>query len=147
MCCPNRMAVSCFFTQKTAYEIRPRDWSSDVCSSDLCRPGLNASCKAGWECNEMNHLSEEQIVLHYYGDADGASEIERHLATCGECRAEFTRMESMLQQIEPIKVPEPAANFEEKTWLRLRDRLPEKSGFFRKLFGSQQKWALAGVMA
>src|ERR1043165_2338366 len=26
-----------FFRQKTAYEIRPRDWSSVVCSSDLCR--------------------------------------------------------------------------------------------------------------
>src|ERR1043165_6736529 len=24
-----------FFKQKTAYEKRPRDWSSDVCSSDL----------------------------------------------------------------------------------------------------------------
>ena len=27
--------VLCFFKQKTAYEIVPRDWSSDVCSSDL----------------------------------------------------------------------------------------------------------------
>ena len=25
-----------FFKQKTAYEIRNCDWSSDVCSSDLC---------------------------------------------------------------------------------------------------------------
>ena len=25
----------CFFKQKTAYAIRTRDWSSDVCSSDL----------------------------------------------------------------------------------------------------------------
>src|SRR3546814_19117396 len=25
----------CFFKQKTAYELRIRDWSSDVCSSDL----------------------------------------------------------------------------------------------------------------
>src|SRR3546814_1087783 len=25
----------CFFKQKTAYEMRIRDWSSDVCSSDL----------------------------------------------------------------------------------------------------------------
>src|SRR5213075_444126 len=25
-----------FFKQKTAYEITRRDWSSDVCSSDLC---------------------------------------------------------------------------------------------------------------
>src|SRR5213596_3720478 len=27
-----------FFKQKTAYEIRPCDWSSDVCSSDLAHP-------------------------------------------------------------------------------------------------------------
>src|SRR5213596_2024063 len=32
-----------FFKQKTAYEIRPCDWSSDVCSSDL------APCAAGLE--------------------------------------------------------------------------------------------------
>src|SRR3546814_1422070 len=29
------MFVFCFFKQKTAYERRSRDWSSDVCSSDL----------------------------------------------------------------------------------------------------------------
>src|SRR3546814_6419457 len=26
-----------FFKQKTSYEMRISDWSSDVCSSDLCR--------------------------------------------------------------------------------------------------------------
>src|SRR3546814_2516112 len=29
-----------FFKQKTAYEMRISDWSSDVCSSDLTRPVL-----------------------------------------------------------------------------------------------------------
>ncbi|HEY5029990.1 MAG TPA: zf-HC2 domain-containing protein [Candidatus Angelobacter sp.] len=95
----------------------------------------------------MNHLSEEQIVLHYYGDAEEAAEVERHLAACADCRAEFARVQSTLRQIEPLEVPEPAANFEEKTWLNLRDRLPEKGGFLRRLFGTQQKWALAGAMA
>jgi hypothetical protein len=94
----------------------------------------------------MKHLSEEQIVLHYYGDADDRTEIERHLAQCAGCRDEFSRVQSMLRQIEPLEVPEPAASFEEKIWLNLRDRLPEKSGFFRRLFGAQQKWALAGLM-
>src|SRR3546814_7857660 len=28
-------SVCCFFKQKTAYEMRISDWSSDVCSSDL----------------------------------------------------------------------------------------------------------------
>src|SRR3546814_4150830 len=32
-----------FFKQKTAYEMRISDWSSDVCSSDLVRPGPVAS--------------------------------------------------------------------------------------------------------
>src|SRR3546814_2294899 len=30
-----------FFKQKTAYEMRISDWSSDVCSSDLKRPNNN----------------------------------------------------------------------------------------------------------
>jgi hypothetical protein len=95
----------------------------------------------------MNHLSEEQIVLHYYGDADAPGEIERHLSACAECQAEFVRLQSMLRQIQPLEVPEPAASFEEKTWLNLRDRLPEKGGFFRRLFTPQPKWAIAGLMA
>ena len=94
----------------------------------------------------MNHLSEEQIVLHYYGDAEEAAEVERHLAACPECRAEFARVQSMLKQIEPLEVPEPPASFEEKTWLNLRDRLPEKRSFLQRLFQGQQKWALAGAM-
>ena len=57
----------------------------------------------------MNHLSEEQIVLHYYGDAEEVAEVERHLAACPECRAEFARVQSMLQQIDRLEVPEPAA--------------------------------------
>src|SRR3546814_10830710 len=42
-----------FFKQKTAYEMRISDWSSDVCSSDLCatarsafRPGCSMPRKA-----------------------------------------------------------------------------------------------------
>src|SRR5262245_55458194 len=95
----------------------------------------------------MKHLSEEQIVLHYYGDAETPLEIEQHLAGCGECQAEFARVQSMLRQIEPLEVPEPAASFEEKTWLNIRDRLPEKGGFLRRFLAPQPKWAVAGLMA
>src|SRR3546814_2329535 len=34
--------VFCFFKQKTAYEMRISDWSSDVCSSDLIDATLKA---------------------------------------------------------------------------------------------------------
>src|SRR3546814_10428974 len=33
-----------FFKQKTAYEMRISDWSSDVCSSDLCDHGRGRLC-------------------------------------------------------------------------------------------------------
>src|SRR3546814_10208211 len=39
------MVIHCFFfffKQKTAYEMRISDWSSDVCSSDLSRPTWRA---------------------------------------------------------------------------------------------------------
>src|SRR3546814_7851690 len=34
-----RCGLFCFFKQKTAYEMRISDWSSDVCSSDLAELG------------------------------------------------------------------------------------------------------------
>src|SRR3546814_3420110 len=47
-----------FFKQKTAYEMRISDWSSDVCSSDLvfaglrwplvCRPMRRRACLSDW---------------------------------------------------------------------------------------------------
>src|SRR3546814_5826706 len=36
-----------FFKQKTAYEVRISDWSSDVCSSDLCRPSACDARRGG----------------------------------------------------------------------------------------------------
>src|SRR3546814_10085184 len=38
-----------FFKQKTAYEMRISDWSSDVCSSDLAAPALGMGpALTGW---------------------------------------------------------------------------------------------------
>src|SRR3546814_4800013 len=37
--CSYFFALFCFFKQKTAYEMRISDWSSDVCSSDLVSLG------------------------------------------------------------------------------------------------------------
>src|SRR3546814_10084500 len=61
-----------FFKQKTAYEVRISDWSSDVCSSDL--PPLNlkwrennakSSTTFSWQCDAQNNpkrRSEERRV-------------------------------------------------------------------------------------
>src|SRR3546814_10500213 len=41
MCYEHCCVVFIFFKQKTAYEMRISDWSSDVCSSDLLTDDLN----------------------------------------------------------------------------------------------------------
>src|SRR3546814_8485259 len=40
----------CFFKQKTSYEMRIRDWSSDVCSSDLPGGGAGRSAAGHSRC-------------------------------------------------------------------------------------------------
>src|SRR3546814_5123094 len=47
-----------FFKQKTAYEMRISDWSSDVCSSDLT---LLYSFKPEWRRN--THRNSDQLYL------------------------------------------------------------------------------------
>jgi hypothetical protein len=95
----------------------------------------------------MNHLTEEQIVLHFYGDADGEQDVRQHLDQCAECRRQFARVSSLLTRITPEEVPEPPAVFEQKVWLNVRDRLPQRTGGWRRLFSAPPKWALAGVVA
>ena len=60
-----------FFKQKRAYEVCGRDWSSDVCSSDLSRPDLKAKV-TGVSSSKAN----------YIGFISGVDEIGR--AACRE---------------------------------------------------------------
>src|SRR3546814_1224912 len=45
-----------FFKQKTAYEMRISDWSSDVCSSDLLATGAHPGCDAGILGNRIGQV-------------------------------------------------------------------------------------------
>src|SRR3546814_7409026 len=53
-----------FFKQKTAYEMRISDWSSDVCSSDLAVVRREAGSAAGETFDhtalDVDHLAAEQ---------------------------------------------------------------------------------------
>src|SRR3546814_1852496 len=61
-----------FFKQKTAYELRISDWSSDVCSSDLvviARVGGCEDCgsRANTECHELWSYDEDLAVQKLAG--------------------------------------------------------------------------------
>src|SRR3546814_4560771 len=50
MCCLSVYLFFFFFKQKTAYELRIRDWSSYVCSSDLLDPSFAIIWLLGGAC-------------------------------------------------------------------------------------------------
>src|SRR3546814_14609401 len=51
-----------FFKQKTAYEMRISDWSSDVCSSDLIPLGIAKAVRDG---SRFDILSSGVIIVGY----------------------------------------------------------------------------------
>src|SRR3546814_11330700 len=79
-----------FFKQKTAYEMRISDWSSDVCSSDLVRlrtaPGRHVVqdwLLAGVELDDPGHVAVDRLVVgnagaRRVGDSDAAGPVDVH---------------------------------------------------------------------
>src|SRR3546814_18320192 len=74
------MVCDYFCTQKTAYELRMSDWSSDVCSSDLLDEGEpeEAMIRARRALNEDPDSAEALLVLARGALETGASE-EAHV--------------------------------------------------------------------
>src|SRR3546814_6675811 len=60
-----------YFKQKTAYEMRISDWSSDVCSSDLTAGRRAARCAGG------RHGTGQRAAAHRLGASGTASPVAR----------------------------------------------------------------------
>src|SRR3546814_5674293 len=69
-----------YFKQKTAYEVRISDWSSDVCSSDLTvhAKGIQIRYRHYWHpmlaarIGQRVEISwDERTIQHIYADLDG----------------------------------------------------------------------------
>jgi len=96
----------------------------------------------------MNHLSEDELVLLYYGDDAGfeANKLQKHVAECSECRNELAHLTDLLGAMH-VPVPEPSENYERDVWRRLTPLLPDKArpspiGWFGRF-----NWAAAVAMS
>src|SRR3546814_3830571 len=63
------MVVFCFGKQKTAYEMRISDWSSDVCSSDLKDPPAIALRQSADPCRQANSRRPSPIRRRFAENA------------------------------------------------------------------------------
>ncbi len=63
----------------------------------------------------MKHLSEEDLILIYYGEP-GVPWGAQHLAECGQCRAAADSLAQTLDLCNEWKVPTPDTGFERRIW-------------------------------
>src|SRR3546814_5167407 len=76
-CCLDFGVFFFFFKQKTAYEMRISDWSSDVCSSDLATGSLGfADFRAGAVLQDrLDRILGRRLAGIAFGPEDGLAVI------------------------------------------------------------------------
>jgi hypothetical protein len=71
----------------------------------------------------MQHLTEEQLVAHYYGDADAPVTARGHLIECRDCSSQFEMMRRVLELVKDAPVPDRGEDYGTEVWNRLRWKL------------------------
>ena len=82
------------------------------------------------------HLNEDDLVLHYYGELDtaAASHAEAHLRTCTDCRGSFSRLERVMATVDALPEPVLPEGFERTVWARLEPALAPPQRGWRSWF-------------
>jgi hypothetical protein len=76
------------------------------------------------------HLSEDDLILHYYGelDEDGDARAREHLDACAACRGSFVQLQRTMAAIDSLPPPPVARGFEARVWQRLAPELGSDAG-------------------
>lgn len=69
----------------------------------------------------MKHLTENELIELYYGE--GVSAANAHLQECRECSTLYAELKQSLEAIQPAVVPQRSADYGERVWENLRQRL------------------------
>ncbi|HET6372404.1 MAG TPA: hypothetical protein VFG76_03805 [Candidatus Polarisedimenticolia bacterium] len=96
---------------------------------------------------QTSHLSQDDLVLYHYGDAEQRGVIARHLIACETCRAEFDRLEKVLSAVSEMPVPERPDDYGARVWQRLSPKLREPIPAPVSVWLRPQRWVIAAALA
>lgn len=87
------------------------------------------------EGRDLAHATEEELILHYYGEAAAATVLEAHLQACADCRAEWQAIRDSLDAVtEALDAPgrdEPSPARIDSMWPALAPRLRRRRAWTR----------------
>ena len=92
--------------------------------------------------NEPLHLSQDDLVLHYYGE--DVPRAESHLAACTACQSELVRLQRVMAFIDSAPAVDAPDGFERLAWARLEPSLHRRErGWFSWFVLSPSRLAFA----
>jgi len=93
----------------------------------------------------MKHLSEEELVLHYYGEGEaGAAE---HLRACEACRAGLESLARVLHAMDGIEAPERSEAYGSRVWNQVAAQLEKPRARWITLWLAPRRVVAAAAMA
>jgi hypothetical protein len=94
----------------------------------------------------MKHLTEDELVLHRYGESQNPSNEAEHLSACRECRENLDRLVAELGLLDRLPVPPRGESYGREVWQRVRLRLAQTEPARRPPFAARL-WVLSGTLA
>jgi hypothetical protein len=98
----------------------------------------------------MNHLTEEQFVLYYYGESEGSAGVRQHLDACEACRGQYANLQRVLNIVDAAPVPERAANYGTQVWRKLEPKLGRgtlRASWLAPIRWPMRHWAAIAAVA
>src|SRR3546814_8758063 len=106
------MTVFFFFKEKTAYEMRISDWSSDVCSSDLVLKDRQMDIRP--IRNDDDHRAAVDEIRALWSAEAGSADEDR-LDVLATLVDEYERKRWPVDKLDPVEAIEAAMEAEGRT--------------------------------
>ncbi|MDQ6759611.1 MAG: hypothetical protein M3Z32_07070 [Acidobacteriota bacterium] len=89
----------------------------------------------------MNHLTQEQLILLYYGESENPASTEAHIAGCAACRSEYQNLQLVLNTVDGAPGPDRPANYGAQVWERVAPVISARRGWVAGLSNLfQPRW-------
>ncbi len=99
----------------------------------------------------MEHLTEEQLIEHYYRDDEDCVAVEGHLASCTPCQESYQSLAHALEAVSDLPVPERGCGYGREVYARLLPTLeaqqPVRAQFNWRSWFRLPALATAGALA
>lgn len=93
------------------------------------------------------HITDDDLVLHYYGEHRNSALVDLHLGECRTCAATFEDIVSTLAAVDDSGMPARDEHYGLEVWQRIRPVLPERRSRFDWLWRPIPAFGLGAAAA